>query len=277
MKVKKTKRSGRNLKQKNTLLMVGSILAGFMVLLIVISFFWTPYNTTTMDAASKFSPPTLAHIMGCDSYGRDIFSRILEGAGTSFLLAVCVVAIGTVAGILIGGLTGYFGGWADEILMRICDSITAFPAILLALVIVAVVGGSKVTITWILGLLFIPSFARIVRGEYAKAKELNYVKSARLMGASSFRIMFRHILPNTIPVLLPAVTIGFNNAVLAEASMSYLGIGVQPPDASLGRMLSEAQIYLKNAPWYVLFVGLTMVLLILGFSMLGEGLQQRRR
>ena len=277
MKVKKTKRSGRNLKQKNTLLMVGSILAGFMVLLIVISFFWTPYNTTTMDAASKFSPPTLAHIMGCDSYGRDIFSRILEGAGTSFLIAVCVVAIGTVAGILIGALTGYFGGWADEILMRICDSITAFPAILLALVIVAVVGGSKVTITWILGLLFIPSFARIVRGEYAKAKELNYVKSARLMGASSFRIMFRHILPNTIPVLLAAVTIGFNNAVLAEASMSYLGIGVQPPDASLGRMLSEAQIYLKNAPWYVLFVGLTMVLLILGFSMLGEGLQQRRR
>lgn len=277
MKVKKTKRSGRNLKQKNTLLMAGSILAGFMVLLIVISFFWTPYNTTTMDAASKFSPPTLAHIMGCDSYGRDIFSRILEGAGTSFLIAVCVVAIGTVAGILIGALTGYFGGWADEILMRICDSITAFPAILLALVIVAVVGGSKVTITWILGLLFIPSFARIVRGEYAKAKELNYVKSARLMGASSFRIMFRHILPNTIPVLLPAVTIGFNNAVLAEASMSYLGIGVQPPDASLGRMLSEAQIYLKNAPWYVLFVGLTMVLLILGFSMLGEGLQQRRR
>ena len=277
MKVKKTKRSGRNLKQKNTLLMAGSILAGFMVLLIVISFFWTPYNTTAMDAASKFSPPTLAHIMGCDSYGRDIFSRILEGAGTSFLIAVCVVAIGTVAGILIGALTGYFGGWADEILMRICDSITAFPAILLALVIVAVVGGSKVTITWILGLLFIPSFARIVRGEYAKAKELNYVKSARLMGASSFRIMFRHILPNTIPVLWPAVTIGFNNAVLAEASMSYLGIGVQPPDASLGRMLSEAQIYLKNAPWYVLFVGLTMVLLILGFSMLGEGLQQRRR
>lgn len=277
MKAKDVKRPARTLKQKNVLLMIGGILSGFMVLLILISFFWTPYNTTAMDAAHKFSPPSLAHIMGCDSYGRDIFSRILEGAGTSFLIAVCVVLIGTVAGILIGALTGYFGGWADEVLMRICDSITAFPAILLALVVVAIVGGSKVTITWILGILFIPSFARIVRGEYAKAKELNYVKSARLMGASSFRIMFRHILPNTIPVLLPAVTIGFNNAVLAEASMSYLGIGVQPPDASLGRMLSEAQMYLKNAPWYVLFVGLTIVLLILGFSMLGEGLQQRKR
>ncbi|MDY4954012.1 MAG: ABC transporter permease [Candidatus Onthomonas sp.] len=277
MKGKNMKRSARTLKQNNTLLKIGGGISGFMVLLILISFFWTPYNTTAMDSANKFSPPSLAHIMGCDSYGRDIFSRILEGAGTSFLIAVCVVLIGTIAGILIGALTGYFGGWADEVLMRICDSITAFPAILLALVVVAVVGGSKVTITWILGILFIPSFARIVRGEYAKARELNYVKSARLMGAGPFRIMFRHILPNTIPVLLPAVTIGFNNAVLAEASMSYLGIGVQPPDASLGRMLAEAQMYLKNAPWYVLFVGLTIVLLILGFSMLGEGLQQRKR
>ena len=277
MKAKNMKRSARTLKQNNTLLKIGGGISGFMVLLILISFFWTPYNTTAMDSANKFSPPSLAHIMGCDSYGRDIFSRILEGAGTSFLIAVCVVLIGTIAGILIGALTGYFGGWADEVLMRICDSITAFPAILLALVVVAVVGGSKVTITWILGIPFIPSFARIVRGEYAKARELNYVKSARLMGAGPFRIMFRHILPNTIPVLLPAVTIGFNNAVLAEASMSYLGIGVQPPDASLGRMLAEAQMYLKNAPWYVLFVGLTIVLLILGFSMLGEGLQQRKR
>lgn len=257
-------------------LWIGGILSGFMVLLILISFFWTPYGTTAMDAAVKFSPPSLQHIMGCDSYGRDIFSRILEGAGTSFLIAVCVVLIGVIVGTLIGALTGYFGGWADELLMRICDSVTAFPSILLALVVVAVVGGNKVTITWTLGILFIPSFARIVRGEYAKARGCNYVKSARLMGASSFRIMFRHILPNAVPVLLPAVTIGFNNAVLAEASMSYLGIGVQPPDASLGRMLAEAQVYLKNAPWYVLFVGLTIVLLILGFSLLGEGLQRKK-
>jgi peptide/nickel transport system permease protein len=264
-------------KQNNWLLRFGCVLSGFMVLLILISFFWTPYDTTAMDSSCKFLHPTLTHLMGCDNYGRDIFSRILEGAGTSFLIAVCVVLIGALAGTIIGALTGYFGGWADELLMRICDSITAFPSILLALVVVAVVGGSKLSITWILGILFIPGFARVVRGEYAKARELNYVKSARLMGASPIRIMFRHILPNTLSVLLPTITIAFNNAVLAEASMSYLGIGVQPPDASLGRMLAEAQTYLKNAPWYVLFVGLTIVLLILGFSMLGEGLQQRRR
>ena len=256
---KKTTQKGGS---RSRYLWIGGVLSGFMVLLILVSFFWTPYGTTAMDASVKFSPPTLQHIMGCDSYGRDIFSRILEGAGTSFLIAVCVVLIGVIAGTLIGALTGYFGGWADELLMRICDSVTAFPSILLALVVVAVVGGNKVTITWTLGILFIPSFARIVRGEYAQARELNYVKSARLMGAKSFRIMFRHILPNAVPVLLPAVTIGFNNAVLAEASMSYLGIGVQPPDASLGR--------------YVLFVGLTIVLLILGFSLLGEGLQRKK-
>ena len=214
---KKTTQKGGS---RSRYLWIGGVLSGFMVLLILVSFFWTPYGTTAMDAAVKFSPPTLQHIMGCDSYGRDIFSRILEGAGTSFLIAVCVVLIGVIAGTLIGALTGYFGGWADELLMRICDSVTAFPSILLALVVVAVVGGNKVTITWTLGILFIPSFARIVRGEYAKARELNYVKSARLMGAKSFRIMFRHILPNAVPVLLPAVTIGFNNAVLAEASMS---------------------------------------------------------
>ena len=133
-------------------LWIGGILSGFMVLLILISFFSAPYGTTAMDASVKFSPPTLQHIMGCDSYGRDIFSRILEGAGTSFLIAVCVVLIGVIAGTLIGALTGYFGGWADELLMRICDSVTAFPSILLALVVVAVVGGNKVAITWTLGI-----------------------------------------------------------------------------------------------------------------------------
>lgn len=262
---------------KNYYLKIGTVITVVMVAMIVIGYFWTPYSTTAMSAADKFAAPSLQHILGCDNYGRDIFSRILEGAGTSFLIAVCVVAIGCSFGIVIGALTGYFGGWPDEILMRICDAITAFPSILLALVIVAVVGGGKYTITWVLGLLFIPSFARIVRGEFAKARNLNYVWSARLMGASWPRILFRHILPNTVPVLLPAVTIGFNNAILAEASMSYLGIGVQPPDASLGRMLSEAQQYLKAAPTYVLFVGIAIVLLILGFSLLSEGLQQAQR
>ena len=161
--------------------------------------------------------------------------------------------------------------------MRVCDAITAFPSILLALVLIAVFGSGKYRIILILGILFIPSVARVVRGEVAKQRTQNYVASAKLMGASDFRIIFLHILPNTFQVLFPILTIGFNNAVLAEASMSYLGIGVRPPDASLGRMLSESQTYLARAPWYALCTGLAIVLMILGLSLISEGIQQRRR
>jgi peptide/nickel transport system permease protein len=222
-------------------------------------------------------PPSLAHLMGTDNLGRDIFSRVLQGAGTSFLIAICVVAIGCFSGIIIGGLCGYFGGVADAILTRVCDTITAFPAILLALVIISVIGGGTYNIILALGILFIPSFARIVRGEFARCRELNYIKSAKLMGVSNLRILFSHILPNTLSVLLPAITIGFNNAVLSEASMSFLGIGIQPPQASLGSMLNDSQTYLRNAPWYALCVGGVIVLLILGFSLFSEGLQQASR
>ena len=262
----------------NWYLYIGGAITAVMVGMILLGAVWTPYDPGAMDAACKADAPSFAHIMGTDNFGRDIFSRVLQGAGTTLFISSCVVLIGTVFGVIIGGLTGYFGGWGDEFLMRICDAITAFPSILLALVVIAVVGPGKWNVIWVLGILFIPSFARIVRSEFAKCKHLNYVKSARLMGVGPVRIMVRHILPNTFPVLLPAISIGFNNAVLAEASMSFLGIGVSATEASLGRMLSDGQSYLmRGLPWYPLFVGLVIVLLILGFSMLGEGLQQRRR
>lgn len=261
----------------NYFLIIGGGISALMAALILVGYVWTPYNTTEMSGSAKFLSPCLAHPLGTDNFGRDLLSRIMEGAGSTFLIALCVVLIGGVAGTIIGCLTGYFGGAADAVLMRLCDAITAFPSILLALVLIAVVGMGKQQIILILGILFIPSFARVVRGEVAKQRTQNYVASARLMGASHLRILFLHILPNTVPVLLPILTIGFNNAVLAEASMSYLGVGVLPPDASLGRMLSESQTYLSKAPWYALFTGLAIVLMILGPSLLTEGLQQRRR
>ena len=264
-------------RHRNHFLWMGSILTGIMLVLILVGYVWTPYNTTGMSGADKFLAPCLAHPLGTDNFGRDILSRIMEGAGSTFFIALCVVLIGGIVGTIIGCLTGYFGGVPDLVLMRVCDAITAFPSILLALVLITIVGYGKYPIILILGILFIPSFARVVRGEVAKERNLNYVASARLMGAGHLRIIFRHILPNTIQVLLPIAAIGFNNAVLAEASMSYLGLGVQPPDASLGRMLSEAQTYLARAPWYALFVGLAIVVMILGLSLLTEGLQQRRR
>ena len=261
----------------NYFLILGLVISGLMAALILVGYVWTPYSTTKMSGRSKFLMPCLSHPLGTDNFGRDLLSRIMEGAGSTFLIALCVVLIGGIVGTLIGCLTGYFGGVADLVLMRVCDAITAFPSILLALVLIAVFGSGKYRIIMILGILFIPSFARVVRGEVARQKSLNYVASARLMGAGHLRIIFLHILPNTAQVLLPILTIGFNNAVLAEASMSYLGIGVQPPDPSLGRMLSESQTFLAKAPWYSLFTGLAIVLIILGLSLLSEGIQQRQR
>ena len=261
----------------NPLLYIGGVLSGAMVALILVGYVWTPYGPTAMDASAKNQAPSLLHLLGTDNFGRDIFSRVLSGAGTSFLIAVCVVAIGCVCGILIGSLCGYFGGPADVILTRVCDAITAFPSILLALVVVSLIGQGTYNVIFALGILFIPSFARIVRGEFTRCRDLNYIRSARLMGVGTARLMFCHILPNTLPVLFSALTIGFNNAILSEASMSFLGIGIQPPYASLGSMLSDSQTYLNSAPRYALSVGGTIALLILGFSLLSEGLQRRSR
>lgn len=264
-------------KKGNLFLYIGGAISALMTALIILGYFWTPYSPTAMDSSAKFQPPSAAHIMGTDNFGRDIFSRVIDGAGDTFLIAICVVAIGCFFGVLIGSICGYVGGVPDLILTRVCDSITAFPSFLLALVIVSIMGKSTHNIIIALGILFIPSFARTVRGEFARCRELNYIKSAKLMGAGTFRTMFIHILPNTFPVLFTAITIGFNNAVLSEASMSFLGIGVQPPFASLGSMLSDSQNFLHNAPWYALCTGAVIILLILGFSLLSEGLQRMNK
>ena len=251
---------------------IGAGITGFMLLVILLGLLWTPYDPNAMHAAEKMASPSLRHLFGTDNFGRDIFSRVVQGSGATFLIALCSVGLGLLFGLLIGGLTGYYGGWVDEVLMRLNDSITAFPSLLLALVLIAVFHSGKYNIILALGIIFIPSFARIVRMEVAKQRTLDYVQNARLMGVKDMRILFVHIMPNILPVLLSAVAIGFNNAVLAEASMSYLGLGVQPPDPSLGRMLSEAQSYLLRAPWYALSVGGAIVLLVLGFGLLSEGL-----
>lgn len=259
-----------NIKDRN--FRIGAGITLFMMLVILIGAFWTPFDPNAMNAAEKMAGPSLRHLLGTDNFGRDIFSRVVQGAGATFLIALCSVSIGLLAGVLIGGLTGYYGGWIDEILMRLNDSITAFPSLLLALVLIAVFHTGKYNIILALGIIFIPTFARIVRTEVARQKSLDYVRNARLMGVRHMRILFVHIMPNILPVLLSTVAIGFNNAVLAEASMSYLGLGVQPPDPSLGRMLNEAQAYLSRAPWYALSVGLAIILLVLGFGLLSEGL-----
>jgi len=264
-------------KKMNGYLLAGLIITGIILLAIFVGMFWTPYTPTAMKYG-RFQPPSPAHLFGTDNFGRDIFSRVLKGAGTTFSIALSTVAIGALAGTLVGAITGYYGGLADDILMRLNDTLTAFPSFLLALLIVSLVGpGKKYSVVLALGLVFIPSFARVMRTEYASLRNRNFVTGARLMGVGTSRLLFIHLLPNTLRVLLPALTIGFNNAVLAEASMSFLGIGVTPPDASLGYMLSEAQGMLAAGPWYALFTGLTIVLLVFGVGLIGEGLQAQNR
>lgn len=249
----------------------GLVLSAVLLVLILIGQFWTPYDPEAMSPAEKLLPPSAAHWMGTDNFGRDIFSRVIRGAGTTLGIALATVILSCIAGTVIGALTGYFGGRVDVILMRFNDALTAFPSILLGLVFVSVLGGGTQNVILALSIVFTPSFARMTRSSYAAVRDANYVKSARLMGAGKVRILAVHILPNTLQVLLPALTIGFNNAVLAEASMSYLGIGSM---GSLGYILSDAQSMLYTAPWYALCAGLTIVLMIFGVGLLGEGLQR---
>lgn len=249
---------------------LGIILLAITLVPAFIGLFWTPYNPEGMDAASKLAHVSIKHIYGCDNFGRDVFSRIMSGSGITLLIAIGTVAFGSIIGTVIGAFTGYFGGVVDEAIMRINDVALAFPSILLALVIITLLGSGKYQVMLALGIAFIPSYARIVRGEYIRIKNLDYVKSAKLAGAGDMRIMFVHILPNIKTVLLSSIMIGFNNAILAEAGLSFLGIGVQPPDASLGRMLSEAQAYLFTNPGYAMFPGITIVMIILGFSLLSK-------
>jgi len=246
---------------------IGVVLVALAVLISLVGCFYTPYDPNAMDAGIKNASPSLAHLFGTDNFGRDVLSRVMKGAGTTFAVGLAVVSIGAVGGCLLGAFTGYFGGKADLILMRFNDAVAAIPSILLALVFVGIFGSGTVQLVAALGILFIPSFARVVRSGYVVQKELDYVKNARLMGASHLRIMFVHILPNVKSSLFSALAIGFNNAVLSEAAMSYLSLGVQPPDASLGRMLSEAQPYLFRAPWNAIAPGLMIL-----FSVLGVGL-----
>lgn len=258
----------------NKYLLAGLLMTAAVILMAVVGAFWTPYSTTAMSASEKFSAPSLTHLFGTDNFGRDIFSRVMKGVGTTVLIGGLVVLISGAAGILIGALTGYFGGILDEVVMRFNDAINGFPSILLALVVISVLGTGQQNVIISLGIVFVPSFVRIVRSEFIRLRDADYISRARLMGVGKARILFVHTLPNIFSVFWVSVMIGFNNAILAESGMSYLGIGVQPPNASLGKMLSDAQGYLMTAPWYALAPGLTIVWIVLGFSLLGEGIRR---
>ncbi|MBQ4474227.1 MAG: ABC transporter permease [Lachnospiraceae bacterium] len=264
------------MKKEKTYRALSIAVLALVLIFALIGWIHTPYDPDLMDGSAKYLAPCLAHPFGTDKFGRDIFSRIAVGCGTTALISVAVIAIGAFFGTILGAFSGYIGGVFDRVMMRVSDIIASFPSIFLALVFVGIIGPGTLNLILALGIVFIPTFARVVRSEFVVQKELEYVKHARLMGAGILRIVFVHILPNCKRSFLSTLTIAFNSAVLAEAGMSFLGLGVQPPTASLGRMLSEAQPQLMRAPWIAIFPGLFILFTVLGFGLLAASFSERR-
>ena len=252
---------------------VGIVLLAFVVLTFIVSLFATPYSPDATDAASKLLAPCPAHPFGTDNFGRDVLSRVMSASKYTIFISVAGVLISLILGTVSGIPAGYFGGLADRGIMLLGNSIMCFPGILLALVAVAVFGASVTNVIWALGLVFAPTFARVCRVGTMEIKELDYITHARVMGVKPLRIMTLHIFPNLVPQLLPATVIGLANMTLFESGMSYLGLGVQPPDASFGKMLSDAQAYIRVAPWLIVFPAMMLVFYILGLYFISEGLR----
>jgi len=252
----------------------GGIIALF-ILVAVVSHFYTPYPPSRQDIAGRLSPPSLSHPLGTDYLGRDTLSRLMVGARHSLSVALFAVLLGAAAGTGIGMIAGWSLGAVDEILMRTIDFIMGFPILLFAILIAAVFGPGMRNSLIAIALANVPVFARLVRGNLLSLREREFVISARACGASTGRILLVHLLPNLISPLLIQATISLGTAILADAGLSYLGLGVQPPQPSWGRMVYEARSFLALDPWLAVYPGLAIALTILGFNLLGDGLRDR--
>ena len=255
-------------------LKAGACLGTLVLIMSVISFFWTPYDYNSMDSGRRFLAPSASHLFGTDNFGRDVFSRIMAGGRNSLFLAVFTVAGAALLGSILGLTAGFIGGITNEIIMRVIDTLNSFPGIVLALLFAAVMDTSQFSLFIALLILFTPSYTRVMRTGALQYKDASFVRAERIIGAGFFRITFIHILPNIAPSLLSASVIGLSNAILAEASMSYLGMGIQPPEPSWGRMLQESQVFFFNAPWISIAPGIFIMLTVIAFHMLGEGLRR---
>jgi peptide/nickel transport system permease protein len=262
---------GRLLAQKNFL--VGSGVTSGLSLVALTSLLYTPQDPLAVSIAERLQGPSGAHWFGTDQFGRDVLSRIMLGSTISMSVGVISVGIGLVAGVVLGVLAGYCGRGIDEVLMRFMDALYGFPAVLLALLITVVFGPGVWTSMVAIGIVNVPVFARLTRANFLVLRERDFVAAARALGASDMALVCRHILPNVMSPLLVQATVSFPNAILAEAGLSYLGLGMQPPHPSWGYMLKEAQPFLWLAPTYAVFPGAAIALAVLGCNLLGDGLR----
>ncbi len=253
--------------------LLGAALSLLLALTALVSLAWSPYPPAEIDIPHKLQPPSAAHWFGTDSLGRDIASQLLVGSQNSIVVGVIAVGIGLIAGVLLGCLASARRGWVEELVMRAADFTFAFPALLSAIMLGAIYGPGLLTGIVAIGIFNIPVFARITRGAANAVWAREYVLAARAAGFGGWRITARHVLPNIASVLIVQATISFATAILAEAALSYLGLGTQPPQPSWGRMLNEAQTQLYQAPMLAVYPGLAIALSVLGLNLMGDGLR----
>ena len=251
----------------------GAVLTGFIILMALVSYVWTPYPPLEMTVSQRLKPPSAQWWLGTDAFGRDVASLIMAGARNSILVGVVAVGIGMTAGVAFGLYASAKRGWAEEIIMRLSDFVFAFPAILSAVMLTALFGAGIENAIIAIGIFNVPVFARITRAAANAVWAREFVLAARAAGKGGFRITVEHVLPNIVSILVVQATIQFAIAILAEAALSYLGLGTRPPDPSWGRMLNEAQAHIFRAPTLAVFPGIAIALAVLGLNLLGDGLR----
>jgi len=251
----------------------GLILLGLLAVGAILGPYLTPYSYTKVNYDETLSPPSMRHLLGTDELGRDLLSRILMGARIAFRVGFIAVTISSIIGIPLGLMSGYFLGLFDMVVSRIFDALFAFPFIVLAMAITIILGPSETTAMIAVGIAYIPSYGRIARAAAISVREETYLEAARALGATHGYIIFRTLLPNCVGPILVIISLGFGYAVLNEAALSFIGIGTQPPTPAWGLILAAGKRYIWEAPWYSLFPGLAIFLLVLSTNLIGEGIR----
>ena len=259
--------------RKNRLSVVGAVLIAFFLFIGIFATWIEPYPFAAFDLNHRLEGPSAIHLFGTDQFGRDVLSRAIYGARVSLTVALAGTSLGTIAGVAIGAGAGYVGGWIGELAMRLMDIILAFPPIVLAIAIAALLGPSLENVIGIVGFLIIPQFARVTRGSVISVMNLEYVTAARTGGMGETSILLRHVLPNTLGPLVVLASLTIPSAVITEAALSFLGVGVQLPTPSWGNLIADGSTYLLQAPWLTVFPGLVITIAVLAFNLVGDGLR----
>lgn len=259
---------------KNKMMLVGM---GIILILGVIALFAqriAPYDPAAQHILQRLQKPSMKYLLGTDELGRDVLSRVVHGTQVSLSVGFIAIGLAVLIGVFLGGIAGFYGGWTDALIMRFVDVMFCFPTFFLILMIIAMLGPNIYNVMMVIGITSWPGIARLIRGEILSVKEREYVYAAKAIGASDMRILFKHILPNALAPVLVSATLGIGDAILIESGLSFLGLGVQPPMPSWGNILTSGKDYIQYAWWLTLFPGLAILITILAYNMLGEGIRE---